>query len=332
MRVRHVWFAAKPIIQLSYWKEQRLIVRFAIPHPIPYQGSKRRLAEAILSYIPAGRFIRLIEPFAGSAAVTLAAAKRGVCKEFLMGDALPPLAELWKSIIRDPSEVATEYQALWSRERTQPIDAYYEIRAEFNVDRSQSKLLYLLARCVKNAVRFNPSGAFNQSPDKRRTGTHPDTMKSELLGAHQLLKSRAECRCGDFLQMIKEANTKDFVYLDPPYQGTSAGRDQRYVQGLTRASVVQALQDLNARGIQFILSYDGSLGGKTYADALPAELAQLIHLDVGRSSQATLNGTTDVTIESLYVSHGLVDEAKPVAGSLKDFTGQTMLFAHSTGL
>jgi len=35
-----------------------------IPHPIPYQGSKRQLAEKIASFIPSniGRFI---EPFAG---------------------------------------------------------------------------------------------------------------------------------------------------------------------------------------------------------------------------------------------------------------------------
>ena len=44
-----------------------------IPHPIPYQGSKRGIAEAILAYFPQ-HVTRLIEPFAGSAAVTLAAA------------------------------------------------------------------------------------------------------------------------------------------------------------------------------------------------------------------------------------------------------------------
>ena len=34
-------------------------------------------------------------------------------------------------------------------------------------------LLYLLARCVKAAVRYNASGEFNQSPDNRRRGMPP---------------------------------------------------------------------------------------------------------------------------------------------------------------
>ncbi len=43
-----------------------------VPHHIPFQGSKRNLAPAILGYF-AERVGTLIEPFAGSAALTLAA-------------------------------------------------------------------------------------------------------------------------------------------------------------------------------------------------------------------------------------------------------------------
>jgi DNA adenine methylase len=272
---------------------------FDVPHPIPYQGSKRRLAEAILSQFPDGRFERLIEPFAGSAALTLASAKRRRFGNYILGDALEPLAELWQGIIRDPEPIASEYESMWFRERAKPIDAYYEIRAEFNADRSPSKLLYLLARCVKNAVRFNPSGSFNQSPDKRRKGTHPATMRSELYGAHALLHGRSESRCADFAALLAEARETDLIYMDPPYQGTSDGRDQRYIRGLGRDRVIAALEDLNSRGIQFILSYDGSLGEKSYGSSLPESLARQLLLDVGRSSQATLNGGSDVTVESL---------------------------------
>jgi hypothetical protein len=43
----------------------------SVPHPIPYQGSKRALASAILAYLPED-CVTLIEPFAGSAALSLA--------------------------------------------------------------------------------------------------------------------------------------------------------------------------------------------------------------------------------------------------------------------
>ncbi len=302
-------------------------MRFAVPHPIPYQGSKRRLAEAILSHIPEGKFGRLIEPFAGSAAVTLACASRNLFSSYLLGDALEPLAELWGTVTRDPSEIADEYEQLWLRERERPIEAYYAIRTEFNQSRKPGVLLYLLARCVKNAVRFNPSGHFNQSPDKRRRGTHPDLMRLELLGAHRVLAHRTEVRAADFSTLLEVATESDLVYLDPPYQGTSDGRDSRYIAGVPREAISNLLEDLNRRGVQFILSYDGSSGTRSYGEPLSSELAHQIRLDVGRSSQATLNGTSDRTVESLYLSHGLADSTAPRDVCLQDYARQSLLFA-----
>jgi DNA adenine methylase len=280
-------------------------MRFSVPHPIPYQGSKRRLASAILSHMEDGKYKRLIEPFAGSAAITLAAAKRNLFESYLIGDRLEPLALLWKRVIGSPDVIADGYEKLWHREREHLIDEYYVIRSEFNVDRDPAKLLYLLARCVKNAVRFNPSGDFNQSPDKRRSGTNPDSMRRELNAAHHLLKGKSDAVAADFLELFEAAEDGDFFYLDPPYQGTSEGRDTRYIGGVSRERMIQGLTLLKRKNIPFILSYDGSCGDRTYGDRLPNELASQILLDVGRSSQATLNGRDQVTIESLYISHDI---------------------------
>ena len=282
-------------------------MRFSVPHPVPYQGSKRRLAEAVLSHVPAGRYTRLVEPFAGSAAVTLAAASRTKFSSYLIGDALEPLIRLWEMVIDDPTEVAAQYDSLWHRERRKPIEAYYEIRSEFNADRKPAKLLYLLARCVKNAVRFNPAGEFNQSPDNRRTGTRPHLMKAELFAAHRILAGRCQAVHADFLSLFQRAQAGEIFYLDPPYQGTSEGRDRRYVAGVSRDRMMEALTILNEKRIPFILSYDGSCGERQYGDPLSSTVAHRILLDVGRSSQATLNGRDDVTMESLYVSHFIPD-------------------------
>jgi DNA adenine methylase len=253
-----------------------------------------------------GRYERLIEPFAGSAAITLAAAQQEKFPSFVIGDRLEPLASLWQGIIESSDGIANTYDVLWHRERERPIDEFYVIRSEFNADRDPAKLLYLLARCVKNAVRFNPSGDFNQSPDKRRKGTHPDSMRRELLAAHRLLAGKAVTICADFLELFESANPGDFFYLDPPYQGTSEGRDSRYIGGVSRERMIEGLEILNRKNIPFVLSYDGSCGERTYGDRLPNELASRILLDVGRSSQATLNGQDHVTIESLYISRNLL--------------------------
>ena len=302
-------------------------MRFSVPHPIPYQGSKRRLATAILTHVPDSLYTRLIEPFAGSAAVTLAAAGQMKFSSYVIGDALEPLIGLWNSILMDPEAVTERYRALWRKERARPIEGFYEIRAEFNTDREPAKLLYLLARCVKNAVRFNPSGEFNQSPDKRRTGTHPDTMKLEILAAHRLLGGKCRAVHGDFMDLFGRARKGDLFYLDPPYQGTSDGRDSRYIAGLSRSRLIEGLELLNRKGVPFILSYDGSCGQRSYGSPLPEELGRRILLDVGRSSQATLNGRRDITVESLYVSHLLPVIHRRTTLSLDDFAGQTSLFA-----
>jgi DNA adenine methylase len=296
-------------------------LRFSVPHPIPYQGSKRRLAQAVLSHVESDRYGRLVEPFAGSGAVTLAAARSGKFRTFVLGDKLEPLVSLWQCIIENPMPVADEYAELWHRERKRPIDEYYAIRSEFNADRSPAKLLYLLARCVKNAVRFNPAGEFNQSPDKRRTGTRP-----ELVGAHRLLQGKTEAVCADFLGLVQKSVPGDFFYLDPPYQGTSDGRDSRYIDGVTRSRIIEGLNVLNERGNPFVLSYDGLCGDRTYGDRLPNNLASRVLLDVGRSSQATLNGEVHITIESLYISHNLVPAAQDeTVMKLREFEGPRLV-------
>ncbi|MFZ1007542.1 MAG: DNA adenine methylase [Candidatus Sulfotelmatobacter sp.] len=276
------------------------------PHPIPYQGSKRQLAPLILSFIPAGRFQTLIEPFVGSGAVTLAAAGKKLCKRFVVSDALAPLCGIWHQIVADPRTLAAEYADIWHRQFPDPNAFFNEVRSEFNKDRIPSKLLFLLARCVKNAVRFNPSGQFNQSPDKRRLGTQPKNMTAEIEAAHTILQKRCEVRCADYKAALETAAPTDIVYMDPPYQGTSEGRDSRYVRGVERDDLVSSLEKLNQRGIQFILSYDGACGDKTYGEALPNCLGlRRVLVDAGRSSQATLNGQDSRTVESIYVSSGL---------------------------
>ncbi len=102
-----------------------------VPHPIPYQGSKRNLAVRILNTLPrvSGR---LIEPFAGSAAVTLAAAARRAFSYYVIADALEPLAGIWTRILSEPERLADRYSHLWESQAVDPRAAYDQVRAEFN--------------------------------------------------------------------------------------------------------------------------------------------------------------------------------------------------------
>ncbi len=276
-----------------------------IPQVIPYQGSKRKIAPLVLENLPKNISV-FYEPFAGSAAVTLAVAKEQRAKQYVINDILAPLADLWRAIIQEPQDVVKQYQALWEAQIGDERRFYDKVRAEFNKNKEPAKLLYLIARCVKNSVRFNSAGEFNQSPDNRRKGMQPSKMAERIPVVSKLLKGRAETSAVDFREVTRRATKADFVYMDPPYQGTSSKKDTRYAQQLKFEDLVEEMEKLNARGVPFILSYDGMCGEKSYGKKMPKELGlSQIFVHVGRSSQATLLGREDDTVESLYLSPAL---------------------------
>jgi len=278
-----------------------------VPQPFPYQGSKRNLASAILGFFPVG-VGTLIEPFAGSAAITLAAAAAALAESFLINDFNKPLVELWRAIINSPDKLARQYETLWRKQHSNRRRFYDEVRDEFNRTGKPDHLLYLLARCVKAAVRYNADGGFNQSPDNRRMGMLPATMRENILATSSLLRGRTECSSLDYKAVIASATTLDLIYLDPPYQGVCGERDPRYLKAILFDEFVEVLETLNAREISYLVSYDGRTGDKIHGRQLSKHLnLHLVELEAGRSSQATLLGRNEVTIESLYLSPMLAE-------------------------
>jgi DNA adenine methylase len=289
-----------------------------VPQPFPYQGSKRQLAKEIAACLPP-KCKRLIEPFAGSAAVSLATAYLRRARYFFINDAHKPLMKLWKKIINESEELAQEYKSLWLAQVGHEREFYDWVRERFNESTEPHYFLYLLARCVKAAVRYNGDGKFNNSPDNRRLGMRPETMSQNIRHACALLRGRVRLACQDYRQILAEATPEDIVYMDPPYQGVCATRDHRYCAGVDFESFVESLSDLNRRGIAYLVSYDGRTGEKVHGRPLPAAL-KLIRLDieVGRSTQATLLGRKETTIESLYLSSDLLARLGGVPKCLKN--------------
>lgn len=279
--------------------------RWPVPHPIPYQGSKRNLASVILSYFPS-KVNRLREPFAGSAAISLAAAYRDVASEFHINDGHEPLAELWSAILTDAKKLADDYETLWHSQKGQEREYYDTVRKLFNDTHRPDYFLYLLARCVKAAIRYNSDGQFNNSPDNRRKGAHPDRMRSRILGASSLLSGRTSVSSKDYRDVLSGCRAGDLFYFDPPYQGVCGRRDTRYAPKFDHHTFCGDLADLNKRDALYVVSYDGRLGDKQYGEPMPKHL-NLVHIEInaGRSTTATLLGRTHQTFESLYLSPAL---------------------------
>jgi len=276
-----------------------------IPHPIPYQGSKRHIAKYILPFFPQ-EINTLIEPFAGSAALSIAAACYGKAPQFHLNDLNQPLTALWHEMVNAPKSIANGYKRLWDKQQGQERAFYDEVRQQFNQTKRPEYLLYLLARCVKASVRYNAKGEFNQSPDNRRLGRHPEQMAEDIFAVSNLLRGRVIITSQDYTELLRAATTRDLVYMDPPYQGVGSSGDPRYFSGVGFGEFVQALRDLTRRHIPFMVSYDGRTGEKSYGQMLPADLGlQRVEVKAGRSTQSTLLGGHDITYESLYLSKEL---------------------------
>jgi DNA adenine methylase len=283
--------------------------RTTVPHPIPYQGSKRQIAAEILAKFPA-EADRLVEPFCGSAALSLSAVHADRVQSVWLNDANAPLMRLWREIINREDSLADRYETLWNEQTGREREFFDQVRAEFNESHQPHHFLYLLVRSVKSVIRYNSRGEFNNTPDNRRRGTRPADMRRRIAAASQLLSDNCLLSHLDYIEVLARCTPDDIVYLDPPYQGVSGSRDSRYGARIDHERFCQELAKLNRRGCRFLVSYDGRTGDKTFGDPLPPEL-DLVRLEIraGRSSQATLLGRSQLTYESLYLSPTLADSA-----------------------
>lgn len=276
-----------------------------LPHLVQYQGSKRNLATRILQVLPK-KINRLVEPFAGTAAISVAASANQISHNFWLNDLNQPLIRLLELAIENPNKIADFYSKLWNEQHTGSIAHYFEVRSKFNQTNDEKLFLYLLARCVKGSVRYNSRGLFNQSPDKRRKGTRPETMRKNIAGVSNLLKGKCQFTSLDYREVLDDIQDGDFIYMDPPYQGVCGNRDSRYLSGINFDDFVLAIEQLNQKEATFVVSYDGKLGNKAFGKVLPSSLnLERIEIEVGRSSQSTLLGKAETTVESLYLSPSL---------------------------
>ena len=73
------------------------------------------LAPQILRYIPM-KFNRLVEPFAGMAAITIAVAKQDRANNYVVNDLNEPLVGVLKSAIEAPNELISDYSKVWQEQ------------------------------------------------------------------------------------------------------------------------------------------------------------------------------------------------------------------------
>ncbi|MBI2373590.1 MAG: DNA adenine methylase [Deltaproteobacteria bacterium] len=264
-----------------------------MPSLLKWTGSKRHQAHRIYARFPPHR--RYFEPFLGGGALLYLAARPGC----VAGDSYSPLIEVFRLAQREPRELVENYRAQWERLQEDLPGYFYEVRSRFNERPNGFDLCFLMRTCVNGIARFNRLGEFNNSFHLSRPGMHPSRFEG-VVNTWAARLSGVELRCEDYAATVEEAREGDFVYFDPPYAGSA----HRYLENLDEARLYAALDRLNARGVRWIVSFDGSRGGADLTHPVPEvlfrrrELLEAGHSAVGK----VLNGPVERVFESLYMN------------------------------
>lgn len=261
---------------------------------IKWSGSKRTQADKIKSFFPA-YFGTYFEPFIGGGSILYAISpEKSIC-----GDICEPLIALWKEIRDNPDELSQGYLLRWTRLQEEGYTAYYEIRDCFNKNKSPHDLLFLSRTCVNGLIRFNDKGEFNNSLHYSRPGIKPESLKKIILNWSKQIQN-TEFIANDYTVTTARAKEGDIVYLDPPYFHTKG----RYFGTIDFNRFLRYLEDLNKRGIKYLLSFDGKRGEEDYTVDLPKDLyVRHEFLQSGNSTfKKVIEKENEKVFESLYMN------------------------------
>jgi len=262
---------------------------------VKWSGSKRTQAEVIKSYLPES-FNTYYEPFIGGGSMLYAInPQKSVC-----GDVCEPLISLWNEIRDNPEKLSEEYHKRWTRLQNEGHTAYYEIRDNFNEDKSPYDLLFLSRTCVNGLIRFNDKGEFNNSLHHSRPGINPESLKKIVIDWSSHIQG-TQFIFNDYKITTESAVEGDLIYLDPPYFHTKG----RYFGTIDFEKFIEYLEDLNKRGIKYMLSFDGIRGTENYTVNLPKELYKRhIYIPSGNSTfKKVIDKETEKVFESLYLNY-----------------------------
>lgn len=244
--------------------------------PFFYVGDKFKLLPQLKENFPK-EIDRFIEPFCGGGSVFL----NTQAKEYLLNDIDSNMVALHKLLIsysnnedsfwegianlieryalsatyigKDiPHEMRKEFPKTYFAKYNK--DAYTRLRADYNADKSNSLLLYLLLIYGFNhMIRFNAKGDFNLPVGNVDFN---DNVVAALKAYFNFVKNKSiQFSNMDFEAFLNsiELTDKDFVYLDPPYLITFSEYNKLWDEDC-EIRLIKTLDRLNDRNIRFAVS------------------------------------------------------------------------------
>jgi len=233
---------------------------------LKWAGNKYRIIDRIKKELPQGK--RLIEPFAGSAAVFL----NTDYENYIINDNNPDLIHLYNILKKEGSGFIKKCRYYFTP-RFNTEEQYYKIRQKFNkttdINKRAVLFVYLNRHGYNGLCRYNLKGGYNVPFGRYKSPYFPE---KEMLAFHAKAK-KAQFVLSSFESIIQSAKNGDVIYCDPPYVPLSPSANfTSYSTGGFNMDKQQQLADLaNAtakKGIAMLISnHNTEFTRKAYAQA-----------------------------------------------------------------
>lgn len=241
---------------------------------LKWPGGKTKLISNIEKFIPKNHSGCFIEPFCGSATVSLNLAKN--FKEVILSDMGADLILTHKSIIKDSNKFLEDLRVLFSKENNERNN-YIKLREEFNGGaagwRRALLFTYLNRHCFNGLCRYSSKGKFNTPFGQIKSPYFPE----EEIKNFALMLGCAKVYNKDFREIMMMSKSGDFVYCDPPYAAlTETANFTSYSAGgfgeKDQKDLALLAQDLAKKGVTVVVSnHDTEFVRELYKNAKTIE-------------------------------------------------------------
>ena len=227
-----------------------------------WTGGKRQLLGELRSYMPE-TYGRYFEPFVGGGALFFDLAP----EQAVINDFNEELINAYRQIKNNPAELIN---LLIKHKENNSKDYYLELRSAdrdgrisrmTGVERA-ARILYMLRVDFNGLYRINSKNQFNVPYGRYK---NPKIVDVDLLYqiSEYLNENDVEILQTDFAEAVKDAQTGDFVYFDPPYiplNETSSFTSYTH-EGFSYEEQVRlrnTFKELTERGVYAMLSNSSS--------------------------------------------------------------------------
>jgi DNA adenine methylase len=225
---------------------------------VKWVGGKRQLMSSIVEHLPESyKDYTYIEPFIGGGAVLFHLQP----KNAIINDLNDELINVYQVIKTNLDELITDL-----KKHKNEADYFYEIRGadrngqlkNLSAVQRASRVIFLNKTCFNGLYRVNNAGEFNAPFGRYK---NPNIVNESRLKAVNIFlnKNKIEIKSGDYSEVLKHADKKCFVYLDPPYFPISENSSfTGYIQGgwnkQNQENLKTECDELTKKGVKFLLS------------------------------------------------------------------------------